>query len=234
MKRVVSLMLVVCLCLSLAFTLTSCFGGGEKNAWQEYLLAKGWNSTYQLESETGTVAGNNNGYSLTGLLKVNGRGYGESFRAEMMEKCTKLNATDGLSENDEYRYIKYDLGYSCDDNVLYLNVTGYMYQTDSCGDDLSFDWADGIRFINSEKFSVQAEFDMSKYFENGTLALEDATITEDFEIADASDDLNGLTGLEEAYSQRNAQWKSQAWNSIIASVNKTIELMEAHMESNPV
>ena len=235
MKKIVSFGLVFCLCLSLLVSLASCFGGGDKNEWQEYLGAKGWNSSgKQLESKTGTVGGNKDGYQLTGLLRVNGRGYGETLYADMLEKSSNRDATDGIGENDEYRYVDFSVSYSSDNNTLYLEVTGYMYLTESLGNDNNLDWKDGIRFMDSSKFRLEAEFDMTAYFENGTLTLEDASITKDFDLSNVSDDFKGLTGLEDVYSQRNPQWKSQAWNSILNSVNKTLELIDGYMKNNPV
>ena len=60
MKKIISLILVVCMALSLVAVLVGC-GGSAKNAWQEYLGAKGWSvpkvclALYNLQSLTATI-----------------------------------------------------------------------------------------------------------------------------------------------------------------------------------
>ena len=238
MKKIISLILVVCMALSLAAVLTGC-GGGAKNAWQEYLGAKGWSvPAYQneVENNNGTVAANKDGYSLTGRLEVKGRGNGESFVATMKDKMSHAKATDGVTDEkyDDIRYINYIATYGAKSNTLYVEVSAYHYYTILLGEQNGFiEGEDGFAFAGTGT-CLTLKFDMKGYFANGELTAEDITENSDFDMSLLTRNYTGISTQGPVYTERNTEWKAQAMDNIIDSINETLGIIDRYIENNPV
>ena len=234
MKRLISLLLAVCMALSLVIMLAGC--GGGNNAWQEYLGAKGWNvPAYENEVETidGIIGLNKDGYSLKGTLGVRGRGYGETFTANMLDKMSHAQATDGVTDDkyDDMRYITYLATYGAKNNTLYVEVSSYHYYT-ILKEDLNgmIEGEDGFGFSGT---CLTLRFDMSNYFVNGELTAEDITENSDFDMSLIARNSTGIAG-DTKYTDRNTEWDSQALDNIIHSINETVKIIEKHIKNNPV
>lgn len=236
MKKTVSLILVICMCLSLAAVLTSCVGG--KNAWQEYLGAKGWDvrsTDAQVKNESGTVGAVKDGYSLTGGLEVKGRGNGDVIVAYMKDRLSHVKAVDGVTDEkyDDIRYIDYRAYYHAKDNYLYVEVSTYQYYTTSVGEKNGEpDWKDGLAFAGTGT-GVTLRIDMASYFENGVVTADDITESTDFDVSLMTRNYTGLVG-DTKYTERNTNWKTQAMDGIIASINETLKLIDDYIKDNPV
>lgn len=234
MKKLVSMLLAVCMCFSIAFVFTSCLGG--KNAWQEYLGAKGWSVSKTealVEKTEGRVGALSDGYSLTGGLDVKGRGNGESIYAVMKHRESHLKATDGVTDYDDYRYIDYSVSYNAKSNKIYVDVVLYSYFTTSVGEKNGEpDWKDGFAYLNSGTGSfLTLTLDMSSYFKNGKLTAADITENSGFNT-DFSRNYTGLVG-DTAYTERNAQWETQTMDAIMGSINETLALIDGYIKANP-
>ncbi len=233
MKKIVSLLLAVCMCLSLAFTLTGCFGG-SKNAWQEYLGlgARVTNSGIQLETKEGTVGAFNDGYSLTGILNIEGAGEG-SLSATMKDRRSHREAVDGISgTSDDMKYLDYRVVYNKKTNVLYVEVDTYQYYTQSYERTPgNIDWMDGFGFMSGVCLTLK--FDMAGYFENGEVTTGDVTENSDFDMECLGRNYNGVIATAPVYTERNTNWKSQAMDAIIASINETLDLIDNYIKDNP-
>ena len=48
-----------------------------------------------------------------------------------------------------------------------------------------------------------------------------------------STDYKGVA-LESKYTERNTEWKSQAMDGIISSINETVKLIDDYLKDNPV
>ncbi len=239
MKKLVSLLLTVCICLLLVFALVGC--AGEKNAWQSYLGAKGWNvskTEAPVERNVGIVGANSDGYSFKGGLSIQGRGNGEFIEASAIHKESHISATDGVTDTkyDDYLLIDYMMSFNSKKNTLYVNVANYYYYTTSVGVEVDGDpdWRDGY-YYNSDGYGssfIDMTFDMSGYFANGELTVEDISREGEFD-AEAIRNKTGIAG-DVPYTERNAAWDTQALESIIRSVNDFAALIDAYMKANPV
>lgn len=229
MKKLVSILLSVCMCISLAVTLTGC---GAKNTWQEYLGNVVYKSD-EIKLEEGAVGANKDGYLLKGSIEVKGDGSGQAITARMRDQSSHEEAVDGISDYDDYRYIEYYVHYNAKENTMYAEISTYQYYT------LSFekksgetDWKDGFGFTGSGT-CLTLKFDMTGYFENGELTADDITDNSGFNMDILSTDYKGVA-LESKYTERNTEWKSQAMDGIISSINETVKLIDDYLKDNPV
>ena len=237
MKKIISLILVVCMALSLVAVLVGC-GGSAKNAWQEYLGAKGWSvpaSGNIIETSEGSVGLNSNGYSLTGRLEVKGRGYGESFTATMKDKLSHTQAVDGVAgeNDDDIRYIDYMLSYNSKNNTIYVEVSTYHYYSNLKEENGFIEGMDGFAFAGTG-ICLTLKIDLNNYFENGELTTEDITSNSDFDMTLLTRNYTGLSTQNPVYTERNTEWKSQAINNILSSIKGTLGLIDKYIEDNPV
>lgn len=228
MKKLVSLLLAVCMCISFAVTLTGC---GAKNAWQEYLGNVVFKSD-EIKMEEGAVGANKDGYLLKGTLEVAGDGSSQSITANMRDQSSHEKATDGISNYDDYRYIEYQVFYNFKSNTLSVEVGTYQYYTLSFKDkNGKTDWKDGFGFTGTGT-CLTLRFDMTGYFENGELTADDITENSDFNMDILTTDYKGIA--ESKYTERNTEWKSQTMNGIISSINETVKLIDDYLKDNPV
>lgn len=233
MKKLLSFALILCMCFSLSFTLTGC--GGEQNAYQEYLKSFSWDlNGEELKKETGEIRNDyvSDGYSLTGYLTLKGKGYGETFNAGMTEKESKPI----IDDNDDYYCVfSYNVNYEAKTNILEVFLSSYSYNTLAVeSTNGGYTWKDGFGFTYPDKGTGLAlSFDMSKYFEDGTLTVEDATITSDFDMSCISTNRKGIDDPDHTYTERNSEWKTEAMERLLNSVNETLALIDAYIVANP-
>ena len=232
MKKLVSLLLAVSICLSMVFMLTGCFGG--KNAWQSYLGAKGWNvskANAPIVKNNGTVGAVSDGYSFNGALSIQGRGNGEFIEASAIHKESHISATDGVTDEqyDDYLLIDYMMTYSSKKNTLYVEVVNYYYHTTSSGTeaDGSPKWLDGYYYVSQAggECFINMTFDMAGYFANGELTEEDITKEGEFDTEGIRNKMGITAGTP--YTERNTNWDTQAFASILRSVNDFADLIDA-------
>ena len=225
MKRFISLLLAVCMCISLAVMLTGC---GAKNAWQEYLSAVVYKKE-EIKKQEGTVGANSDGYLLKGTLEVMGDGSGQLIKiSTMRDQKSHKEAVDGISEYDDYRFIEYMVSYNMKSNILYVEVSTYQYYTLSVNN--KTDWKDGFGFTSSGT-CITLKFDMAGYFENGELTADDITENSGFNMDILTTDYKGIT--DSKYTDRNTKWEEQTMDAILESINETVNLIDDFLEANP-
>ncbi len=213
-------------CLTLCMALVSC--GGAKNPYEAY--AKKGTKDLDIEKTSGESKTNavTEYYLLKGDFKVNSSG---RFHMDMTE--TTRVPRDNDKNTDAYE-INADItmAYDFRDNLLTVYVEKYQYRTEAVTNEkeTAYEWKDGYVFqpekaadstLPADKF----QFDMSKYFENGKLTAEDATVAIDLKDGDLTSNLKGLTTT--TYTERNPDWEKAAIADIMDMVNAVLAEVDA-------
>lgn len=221
MKKICLIVLILCMCVS---ALTGCSDGGEKNAYQKFIEnvknsndVKEWLPEKNENYQEGSIG---NGYRLSGEMQCYKRGTTDSFSVFLRESVSK--APEGDTPAHCY-FFQYTLTYSAKENTLTAYPTVYQISTGASEDAKGkITWTDGCYYQSSLTLS----FDMSKYFENGKLTLEDATIVKDIDASAVERDqkIGGKT-----YTERHPEWGSEMKANFIAAINDALALVDAYI-----
>ena len=233
MKKVLSLVLAVSMCLSLCVFLTSCMG--NKNPYQEYLIKHGSGRDYPITSESGEYPME----SVTSYYKINGElSVGTDGRFYIYADETEIAPISNDEGTEDHRtVIRVSVSYDMRDTVLAVYLKSYSYSCNSHMDDdgSGYEWTDGFAFSSATKEDstlplTKFEFDINKYFENGKLTAEDAIqplkldasyLIEDIEGIDMTADVIGTDTAK--YTERNPDWEADAISDIIDLVNDLLK-----------
>ncbi len=225
MKKLLSIVLVLCTCLSLCAVLSSC---GEKTPYEEYFKSHGAKDFKVLktegESKTDEVT---DYYELKGDLRIPSNGV-YSFKAT--EITREAGTVD--SENKVVLHLVYDFR----DDILKVYVEEYTHREVAVvkGNLSYYEWVDGYKFVsdttdNDAKLPLtKFEFDINKYFENGKLTADDANAELELDASYIVEDSKGLVLFN--YTERNADWEEKALADILDTVNAMLAEIDACIE----
>ncbi len=226
MKKLLSLILAVCTCLSLCAMLAAC---GEKTPYEAYFKSHGMKH-FDINKTTGETKLDEvtDYYRFSGDIDI-----GSDGRYVIdIEEITRVDFDPETDTGDYEIAMELSLVYDFRDNMLDVYVEEYEYRAKSSINpgDSYYKWLDGFKF-ESEDVSedrplplTQFEFDMSKYFENGKLTAEDATaalnLNADYIVSDKE-----YPALK--YTERNPGWKQAAIANILKAVNLALAEVDA-------
>lgn len=230
MKKLLSLALVLCMCCSLPLALTGCGDSGEKTAYQEFVksVKKSTNDiNAHLEKKNGECNPQqiSNGYSLNGYLKMYANSKSEDFTVFMNASVHKPN------ENDKPAYyygMTCTMIYDAATNTMSAYITAYNYYTMAVENGNTVSWKDGYGFQSESGTVLELSFDMSKYFENGGLTVEDATVVTDIEMNAVRRNEKGL-GSDGTYTERHPEWRTDTRTQFLYIINERLKLVDAYI-----
>lgn len=230
MKRICSLVLILCLCLSAMTVLTACGDSGEKNAYQQFIKkvknnndVKEWMPDKEVGNFNPDSIGNS-GYKLNGEMHCSKSSSKESFTVFMKESFQKAPESNRAAY---YYSINYTLEYSAKENQLTAYPTYYQVFEGASEDEKGkVTWTDGCYYGQSERTLYRLSFDMSKYFANGSLTLEDATVVTD---VDASTITRNQKIGDKTYTERYPEWESELKANFIVAINEALGMIDAYI-----
>ena len=107
------------------------------------------------------------------------------------------------------------------DTVLKVRVFRYSYDcTSSQKSEDSYEWTDGFSLNATRSETLNFEFDINKYFENGKLTADDAIGELSIDASKVSSDKLGLDSKK--YTERNPEWESKVIDDILELVNELL------------
>ena len=246
MKRIVSLFLMLCICLSLATVLTACDGAVD-NPYANFLTSYHNNITEYFENTTGTTSSEHptDFSSVAGSLNLNtNKGDKSSFYVAISTATESFTNEQDLGWTDDVNFfMRGEMSYRADSNILKVTLSCVAYETNAVekfvNNKKEYEWKDGFAFSPASdgtgtKQIVVIEYDLSKYFDDNEFSVDDATVVQDFDMQYLTDDYKGLVDVDHTYTERNPEWKATAMthinnrvNAILAEVDKIIEKLNA-------
>ena len=226
MKKIVSLLLVLCTCLALCVALSSC---GKDNAYQAF-IKDNFDDEFEIEKIEGVSKKDivTDYYKLEGDLSVTTKGI---MSADVQE--TTRVAGDDEHEINVKLYVRYDMR----DTVVEVVVEKYSYSSEAIRNPKKdyYEWKDGFNFETPKNSDgailTRFKFDINTYFENGKLTVADAEEAMTLDANGIVKDLSWPT-TEDPYTERNTDWEKEALEHIMNTVNATLAEMDAILEKN--
>ena len=243
MKKLISILLTVCICFSLGTVLTACNGvGGVDNPYANFLSSFHQNNgTEYFEDSTGVGSKE----QVSDYTSVNCSVYFYGTKGPRNSLHVQINnATETFTNepgptDDVNFFMRGVIRYTANSNTLTVIINNFGYNTYSAekivNNKTQYEWKDGFAFNPASdgtgvKEILILEYDISKYFENGSLEVADATVTKDFDMQYLTDDCKGMIDTEHTYTERNPEWKATAMTHINSRVNAILEGLDALIE----
>ena len=217
MKKVLSLILILSTCLSLCLALVSC--GGEKNPYQTFLKSNG-------EKKYSINEGSQDDYPRETVLSYNRR-FGEIRTGTDAKLYVDVEDTTIVPKSNDDNTTDYRLKrsiimhYDMRDTVLKVRVFGYAYDCNSSQkSEDSYEWTDGFYLTATRSETLNFEFDINKYFENGKLTADDAIGEISIDISKVGSDKLGIDSKK--YTERNPEWDEKVIDDVLELVNELL------------
>ena len=238
MKKLLSIVLALCICLTFGALLTGCIGGGGvDNPYANFLSSYHQNShSEDFEATTGQYVQdyvNDNTVTKGNVNFYGTKGAKNSFGVYAYSVSETFKNEPGPSD-DVHAFMDFVILYRADSNTLTVKINRFVYSTWSYEKESShqkYDWKDGFAFNppydgTGSKDILILEYDVSKYFANDGFVPADASTKQDFDMNYLTEDHKGVIDTEHTFTERNANWKDLAIKHITSRVNATLNAVD--------
>lgn len=238
MKKTLSILLALSICLTLGLTLIGCTpGGGVDNPYANFLVSYNQNShTEYFEEKTGAYSNDyvNDNTVTKGSINIYGtKGAKNSFGVYGYSVSETFKNESGPND-DVNVFMDMVIYYRANSNTLTVTINRFAYNTWSYerpNYTVKYDWKDGFEFNppsdgTGTKDILILEYDISKYFANNELVSADATVKQDFDMNYLTEDCKGVIDTDHTFTERNANWKDLAIKHITSRVNATLKAVD--------